>query len=92
MGETATIYDVLRAKLTKHCKYRILVRRARGPAFDAKRNVNTSACCLQRGKHAVKHVALVHPIGRTKSHKSLIPMWAAPAAERVNSLCFEHIN
>ena len=27
-------------------------------------------------------------MGRTKSDKSLIPMWAAPAAER----CFEYIN
>ena len=30
----------------------------------------------------------VHPVGRTKSDKSLIPMWAAPAAE----WCFEYIN
>ena len=30
----------------------------------------------------------VHPVGRTKSDKSLIPMWAAPAGE----WCFEYIN
>ena len=74
MGENATIYDVLRAYLTKHCNDRFFFRRAR----PGERHLTQKK---YRGKHAVRNMVLVHPIGRTKSDKSLIPMWAAFVAE-----------